>query len=160
MKEILGANLDKAFVELGIEAKKTYQAKKLHHDFQEEYQVWELSDEDFTRLDNVSNDEWNDDWGWWRWSNGSNLGSVGQRYNINGHYIVAWDGCRREDNEEENKTLPPDGRWTMPRKYSHLTEYFCEEIGASTEKNVTALAIDLARQNGIKLCELFEKYQG
>lgn len=47
-----------------------------------------------------------------------------------------------------------------PREYDYLTEYMCDEIGASMEKNVCALAVDLARINNITMGELFTKYQG
>jgi hypothetical protein len=87
------------------------------------------------------------------------MGIVNKRYSINHHYINAWDGAGREDQEEENKSLSLDDRWVEPRKYHDLLEYFCEEIGASTEKKVTALAIDLAKQNNMKMSELFKKYQ-
>ena len=48
----------------------------------------------------------------------------------------------------------------MPHRYDTLTEYMCNEIGASTEKNVCALAVDLARANGLTMARLFEIYEG
>ena len=48
----------------------------------------------------------------------------------------------------------------MPYEYKDLLEYFCEELGASTEKNVCALAVDLAKYNGLTLSELFKIYGG
>lgn len=144
MKEILGGQLDQAFVELNINAKKTYQTKQGNTDFE---QVWELSDEDYEKICNLTEDDWKYDWGWWRGSTGSNMGGVDHRYNINNHYIKAWDGIKRERYDD------------IPRKYRNLLEYFCEEIGASTEKNVTAVAVDLARQNNMTIGELFNKYQ-
>jgi len=83
-----------------------------------------------------------------------------RRYNINHHYINAWDGYHREENEKENKTLPVDDRCIDLRKYDNLLQYFEYEIGATTEKNVTALAVDLAKYNNMNLGELFIKYQG
>jgi hypothetical protein len=85
----------------------------------------------------------------WQYAIGSNMGGVYKRYKINNHYVIAWDGTRREY-----------GRNNDYREYDHLLQYFCDEIGASTEKNVCALAIDLARQNGMTMAELFKKYQG
>jgi hypothetical protein len=156
MREILGDNLEKVMEVHNINAMKTYQGNKTNTDFR---QVWELEDEDFEKLSNISDDDWLGDYGWYRYAEGSNMEIVDRRYNINNHYIKAWDGVGREDWEEENKKVSPDDRWFEPRKYSNLLEYFCEELGASTEKNVTALAIDLAKQNGIKMSELFKKYQ-
>jgi hypothetical protein len=149
MKEILGAELDKAFEELNLYGKKTYELKNKHCDYCEIYQVWELPDEDYDKLCSISDKDWKEDWGWWRGASGSNMGFVNKRYNINNHYIKAWDGYKRENN---------DYPWC--RQYKNLLQYFCDEIGASTEKNVCAVAVDLARQNGMTMSELFRKYQG
>lgn len=156
MVEILGGSLEKVLNQFNIIAIKTYEG--LTH-FDSKTQIWELEDVDFKKLCDISNDEWKEDYGWFRCSKGSNMGEVNRRYNINNHYITAWDGSGREKQEEENRRLSPDDRWFEPRKYHDLLQYFCEELGASTEKNVTALAIDLARQNNMKLSELFKKYQ-
>ena len=150
MKEILGGELDKAFEELNMNAKKTYESKNLHYEYQEVYQVWELSDEDFEKICNMSEKDWKDNWGWWRSAEGSNMCSPIYRYNINHHYIKAWDGNTRERNSKD----------CWPREYEYLTEYICDEIGASMEKNICALAVDLAKINGITMGELFRKYQG
>lgn len=66
MKEILGAELDKAFEELNINATKTYEAKNIRYKYQEIYQVWELSDDDFELICNMVEEDWKDNWGWWR----------------------------------------------------------------------------------------------
>lgn len=145
MREILGGELDQAFVDLGINAKKTYQATSDTTDFG---QVWELSDEDYNKICDITEDDWDDNWGWWRGAEGSNMGGINHRYNINHHYILAWDGTSREKYD-----------W-MERKYDNLLQYFCEEIGASTERNVCALATDLAQQNNMTMGELFNKFQG
>lgn len=155
MKEILGNNLETVFDFFGFKAVKTYQSTN-NTDFA---QVWEMDDDTLDSLNNIPDELWTEDFGWYRYAKGSVMGEVNRRYNINNHYIAAWDGAGREEQEEENKDLSPDDRWIVPRKYSNLLEYFNEEIGASTEKNVAALAIDLAKQNGIKMSELFIKYQ-
>lgn len=150
MKEILGAELDNVFKELGINAKKTYEIKNKPWEFCEDYQVWELSNEDFEKLCALSEQDWKDAWGWWRSAEGSNMGGVSYSYNINKHYIHAWDGIYRKNHKD----------YYQDRKYDSLLQYFCNEIGASTERNVCAVAIDLARQNNITMGELFRKYQG
>lgn len=150
MKEILGAELDKAFEELNINAKKTYEAKKLHYKYQEVYQVWELSDEDFEKICDLTEEDWKDDWGWWRSAEGSNMCNPLSRFNINHHYLKAWDSDNRLESVD----------YYCHRKYEYLTQYMCDEIGASTGKNICALAVDLARINGITMGELFRKYQG
>ena len=52
--------------------------------------------------------------------------------------------------EEEMKT----------REYENLLSYMCNEIGASTESNIIALAVDLARANGKTVAQLFQTYEG
>ena len=52
----------------------------------EKYEIWEVSDEDFNELDSYIDKYdyfeegqnpkvWKDEWGWWRWSSGSNIQS-------------------------------------------------------------------------------------
>jgi hypothetical protein len=111
--------------------------------------VYELTPEEFKIMCDDEDDNWSS-FGCWRWAKGSNMsGSQTARYNINGHYMTGWDGVYRQGHK---------GFW--PRKYSHLLEYTCHEIGASVEKNVVALAVDLAKMNGLTLAQLFKKYQG
>jgi len=145
MKEILGANLKKCFKELKIKAKKTYCLNNKYC----EYEVWEMSDNDFEVLSNIPNSKWKESWGWWRFSEGSNMGQVFQEYIINGKKIMTWDGKRGEDDQYLIKS----------RSYDNLLEYFCDEIGASTETNICALATDLAKQNNMKMSDLFSIYQ-
>ena len=150
MKEILGAELDNAFKELKINTTKTYELQNKSWEYCEIYQVWKLSDKDFEKICQLSDEDWKDDWGWWRSSEGSNMGGVNKRYNINNHYINAWDGINRQEEKD----------YLFGRQYKNILQYFCDEIGVSTERNVCALAVDLARQNNMTMGELFRKYQG
>jgi len=45
-------------------------------------------------------------------------------------------------------------------RFDNLLSYFSEEWGVSTEKNICALAVDLAKMNEMTMSELFEKYVG
>jgi hypothetical protein len=158
--EILAGELDKAIEELQMNAKKTYEIQNKPWEYCETYQVWELSDEEFDKLCEIDEDDWKSEYGWWRGAKGSNLGGVSYRYNINNHYIKAWDGYSRINFMEENKNCKPEDKWFRDRKYKTLLQYFCEELGVSTERNVCAVAVDLAEQNGITMSELFKKFQG
>jgi len=160
--EIMASGIEVALKELGIVGKMTYitKSEEIKYLFGDSLEVWELSDEEFKKLCTVSDEDWKDEWGCWRQANGSNLGSVNHRYNINGHYIYAWDGVGREDLEIENRGLPVCDRYPPDlRKYESVTEYILNEIGTSTERNTCAIATDLAAQNMMKLSELFKKYQ-
>lgn len=152
--EVLGNHLEIVMESCGINAIRTYQAKGEKVEFA---QVWEMNQREFARLCAISDKEWDKKFeaAWFRQANGSVLAFVERRYNIHGHYLMAWDGEHRK----EEKELPVDDRMELPRKYDSLTEYLSEEIGASQPRNVAALAIDLANQNNIKLSELFKKYQ-
>lgn len=164
--EILaGGGIKTAFNELDIEATKTYHGSDKPH-----YQVWEIDKADLQKLDETY--EWPDHYGWWRFAKGSNMGTACSIFNINGHELIAWDGSNREDLIDYWNDEPYDEKaayhfsykeyeeQNMPHKYDTLLDYFSHELGASTERNVCALAVDLARTNGMSMAELFEKFQG
>lgn len=152
-----GLGLEKAFEELSISAHKTYEGNTY---FDDKTQIWKLSNEDYDKLCEIKEEDWKDDWGWWRGAIGSNMCSQIKRYSINHHYMLGWDGYKREEMEKENKSLSPKDRYYEPRKYETLLRYIVNEIGASTEKNVCAICVDLARINNITMGELFRGYQG
>ena len=164
--EILGGNgLYKAFKELGIDATRTYRGKEKPH-----YEVWELSKDDFKKLEYTI--EWKDDWGWWRYAKGSNMGTACDFFTVNGKELIAWGGPKREDlrddwadesNEEKaayHYSFKEYEETRYPHEYETLLTYMGEELGASVERNVCALAVDLARANGMTMAKLFEVYEG
>lgn len=151
----------------------TYHYQPPKDSYREDYQVWSLSKEDFDSLCAVEDDDWKENWGWWRHALGSNMGPVNSEYIINSKKIVAWDGVRREHYFEDfcqdcsdyiagacGGTEEDQLDCYNGREYEDLFRYFCDEIGASTERNVCALAIDLAKQNNMTLAELLKKYLG
>ena len=168
--EILGDKMNKVFKECGIHYQKTYSKKcNPKKKYDQHYEVYEISQNDMKRLDEVFEMP---DGSWWRWCKGSNLGTPFDFFDINGKELIAWDGYKREDLRDDwnDKTQEDKVAYhysfreyeeiTYPHKYETLTEYMCNEIGASTEKNVCALAVDLARANGFKMSELFQIYEG
>ena len=156
MIEILAGDLDKAIVDLKINAIKTYQCNYKWWEYQENYQIWEMSEEEFKRFENIIDDlefyseanYWRDDWGWWRYAIGSVMSGDLHRYNIKNHYLIAWDGLNREIHDWAGRT------------YDCLLQYFSEELSLSSEKNINALSVDLAKMNNIKMSELWQKYMG
>lgn len=164
--EILGGNgLHNAFKELGIKATRTYRRAEKPH-----YEVWELSKEDLKKLEYTM--EWKDEWGWWRYAKGSNMGTPFDLFQVNGKELIAWGGARREDlildwadepAEEKaayNYSFKEYEKTMCPYEYETLLTYMGEELGASVERNICALAVDLARANGMKMSELFKIYEG
>ena len=135
MKEILAGELDFAISDLNIIATKTFDDG--------EWQVWSLKDEEFEKLDNIFEERWSEDYGWWSYSEGSTMGSVDKRFSINGHWVMAWESDYRSLN-----------------KYESLVDYIYNALNLSTIRNICNLTVELAHQNRITLSELFIKYQG
>ena len=164
--EILAGNgINKAFKELEIEATRTYKGAN-----EPNYEVWEIEKKDLTRLEEAA--EWKPHWGWWRFAKGSNMGSAYDIFEVNGHELIAWGGARRdslmdewcdETNEEKaayHYSFKEYEEFNMPHKYDTMLNYFCDELCASTETNVCALAVDLARYNGMSMAQLFKTFEG
>lgn len=165
MIEILGGGeLEPAFKFFNINATRTYKRTKCG-DYEEQYEVWEMSESDFKTLCEVNDAGWDEDWGWWRHAEGSNMGPVYDIYLINGNPIKAWDGlgrsrfcddCDDECSASDEERLECYGQ----REYTDLFRYSCDEIGASTERNFCAIMTDLAKQNDMKMSVLFQRYMG
>lgn len=140
MKEFLGGNLNKFFNNANINAILSYKGDK--------YEVWEVSDEDYEKMCNMSDDEFETllehEWSWWRGCEGSNVKNDTKEFIINNRKIIAWKS----------------EYYAGGNKFPTLLEYLCMAIGASTEKNVCACAMDLAKMNNMKMSELFQKYVG
>ena len=95
--EILaGGNFCNAVHQLNLRsAKCAYRYKPREGDCCENYQVWLMSMEDYKVIDAIDDEDWQDDWGWWRWSEGSNMGTAFVEYIVNGEKLKAWDGIHR-----------------------------------------------------------------
>lgn len=153
MKEILGNELEKAFEVFNIDAKCTYVGK--------DYNIYELTDEEHDTLCDISNEDWLEGYGFWRSAVGSNQSDNGtDTFEVNDHAMIGFLGDFREDQAEENANCPEEDIYETEKEYDSLLNYLCDEIGASTESNVIAVAVDLAKLNNMKVGELFTKYQG
>ena len=143
MKEILGKNLKQFFDTIDNppnDAEITYAGDR--------YEVWEVSDDLFIKMCNMSEEEFVEMAGedvWWRSSIGSVLGAPYTEFNVNGYDLVAWDSTIYESKKGN--------------KYESLSDYLCNCIGASLPRNVCACAMDLAKYNDMTMGELFEKYE-
>lgn len=138
--EILGSNLKKFFDTVDNsqnDAEITYAGNK--------YEVWEVSDKLYKKMCDMSEDEFVELAGkdaWWRSCKGSILGVPDTEFEINGESLLGWKS------DDDYGT----------RKYSDISKYLCECIGASQPYNVCACAMDLAKYNNMTMAELFEKY--
>ena len=136
MSEIFGGGgLENAFEALGINAKMTYKGSREPY-----YEVWELSKKDLRALEEV--EEWDENWGFFRFSKGSNMGSAAEFLNINGQFMIGWE--------------TPDGKDT----YDSLMDYFHNGLNIYAESDIISLSVDLARVNGKTVGKLFETFEG
>lgn len=165
--EILGGGgLHKAFKELGINATRTYKGAEKPH-----YEVWELSKDDLKKLE--YDIEWKDECGWWRFAKGSNQGTPFDFFQVRGKELIAWENQYKRDDLRVDWDEEPDEEKAAyhysfneyvkvhcPNEYDTLLDYMGEELGASNGTNVCALAVDLARANGMTMAQLFKTYEG
>lgn len=174
IREILGGStFANAIKALGIDAKRTYQYEPPEDSYREAYQVWEMTEEEYQKLCDKSNkiEHWPDTWGWWRSADGSNLGSINMDFTVKGLLLTAWQGASREEYfidicQECYDFLEGDCHASEldidecfgGRNYKDLLDYIYNEVGATTESNVCAVMIDLAKQNNTTLAELLQKY--
>ena len=166
MKEILGRDLKKFFDAIDpnyIHADITYAGDM--------YEVWEVSDELFDKMNSMSEEEFVELAGedaFWRYSDGSVLGATDTTVYIQDNEMLGWrnesrdldcdddDYCDPEERCEETCRECMRNRFT----FSSLLEYLCDEVGCSQPKNVCACAMDLAKANHMSMGALFEKYEG
>ena len=170
MVEIIGGDgVEFTFQEFKIKAKKVYETDAQLYPDRPHYEVYEIDKSNLKLLETIS---WADDFGWYRYTKGSNMGTPYSFFTVNGSDLIAWDGAERDKVREWWNNEPIEEKETChysfkeyennvkPREYSCLTEYMREELGASTENNVCALAVDLAKANGMTMAKLFEVYEG
>lgn len=142
--EILGHDLGK-FFDL-VDPEYTDAVLQYHSDT---YQVWEITKRVHDIMCKLTDEQFSAMAGedaWWRSATGCVLGVPGTEYEVNGEGLIGWESPIYDDYDRT--------------KFSKLTEYLCRCIGASTEKNVCACCVGLAKYNNITMAELFEKYEG
>ncbi len=151
MPEVLGKNLKEFFDKVDP----SYKDAEITY-ANDRYEVWNISDELFDRMCNMTEEEFvklsgRDD-AWWRSSNGSNLNwhEKGE-FIVNNKTMIGWKNKPWQDDDKE---------YNNRKNYTNLSEYLCEHIGASLPRNVVACAIDLAKYNNMTLGELFKNYEG
>lgn len=176
--EILaGDGIENAFKALSIKANCTYKRRMPSEDghyYGEEYEIWEISKETLTMISEIDNKEWKDDWGFWRYAEGSNLADKPTRqFIINNKRVLAWYNQDKLDkyldsflepayiNEFSNEDAAREELireyWKDECMYSDFYQYCSEEWGVSTERNVCAISVELARLNNMTMGELLNK---
>lgn len=136
MAEIFGGgSLHKAFKELGIKATRTYRRSDKPY-----YEVWEVSKEDAKTLEYETN--WQDDWGWFHYSNGEHRGTAYDFLTINGVCVIAWqENCEKDT-------------------FACLTDYFKDCLGVTDRNKIAAYSAYLAKTNGWSMSDMWKKLEG
>lgn len=174
--EILaGAEFSNAVKALGLtSAKCTYHYQPEPNSFCEDYQVWELSKSEFDFICNIKEQDWKDNWGWWRHNGGYNGGSADTDFIVNGEPMLGFPNVERSEfyaeecehcpefcnNGDCGATEEDRDECYGSRTYTDLLSYIHNELNLSTETNVCAVCIGLAYYNQITLTEVFKKYLG
>lgn len=168
--EILGDKMHKVFKEHGISYTKTYSKRcNPKKEYDPHYEVYEISHSDMKKLEDIFEMPYGS---WWRYARGSNMGTPFDIFTINGKELMVWNGSSYDSLLEDWNNEPDEEKAAYHYsfreyeeamayyKYDTLTDYMCFELGVSTESNVCALAVDLARANRLTMAKLFELYEG
>lgn len=144
MREILGQNLVYFFIKVDPDCKIS-DIKFTNFT----YEVWEVSDELFETMCDMNEEEFEKlagDEAWWCSSEGTIFGVPNCTFEVKGRTLIGWDSPIYESK--------------IGHEYKCLTDYLCNCIGVSAERNVCAIATELAKHNNITMAELFARYEG
>jgi hypothetical protein len=150
MKEVLISGDARAqFKRLKVKPKLTYSSPD------EDYMVYEFSDEDFDLLDQADGETENKHWteegcGWLYAIKGSVLGEIDHKFNVKGSKLQAWG--------KKIQAQSKKGRVEFRTQYNDIFDYLESVVGATTWRNRAACLYCLSNQNKIKLSELMKKY--
>lgn len=173
-KEILDFAKEEGFETIRM----TYEDQNYERTLRESFNVFEISEEEFEKMSryddpwdvydaNKSPMIWKDHWGWWRYATGCTLEDVEPTIYafINNNELKVWyssdkmaldikDWIEDGDPEPFNNLM---GYWIAEHsRYPDLFRYCIDMWGVSTEKNITAVAVGLAKLNNMKLSDLFK----
>lgn len=140
--EIIGGNgLEMALSDNFINALRTYKGK--------EYEVWELSEVEFEKLKNIKEEDWLDEYGWYR--HGGAIISPTEQVVVNGNKLYGYEN-------ESLMALVKEGEEVEygVQQYKSLKSHISEATGCSNTTNFCALVSQMAKCNKIKISKLFE----
>lgn len=153
MQQILGDGLAPAFQSLEMDAVQKYKGK--------DYEVWELTDDSYSRLCSLTDKDWLYEWGWWRWARCIFEGCTLYHYLVNGMTMLGYlDEDKLERlNQDEEPDEQLDASFFTDQKYSSFTNWLSETFSLSSEKHIACFAISLADANNLTLAEFMKRYQ-
>ena len=157
-------NIKNAFKDLEMDATRTYNGTNEPY-----YEVWEVEKKDLHLLDETI---WLNEYGWWCYSKGSNMGTAFDVFTVNGKELIAWGGFARDCLMDKWNDMSFDAKAKyshsfkkyeqekMPYKYDSLLEYFEKELDATEYDEICGLAVHLARENRMTMTRLFTDFEG
>lgn len=148
--EIMGQKLNKAFEDLGIPAVLVLETPDT--DLREPFQVWEVPNEHINRLFSIKPDEWKDDHGWYRSGGCIYQGSANTTYQVNNQEMQGY--------ASENEYQEEDGDIWFVTEYGNFVDYLEGALGLTAHYNIAMFAESLAIDNGMKLSDFLQRFQG
>lgn len=166
-KEILDFAKEEGFETIRM----TFEDKNPERD-REYFNVFEISEDEFDKMCKYEDEHgihiageehpiWKDSWGWWRHATGCSLeyyATPTMTGKINGNTLTFWYNDNQMYHDVgEDYTEEDCDRWAMNRsEYKDIFDYCLKMWYCSTEKNVTAIAVGLAKKNNMSLADLFK----
>ncbi|PAV30290.1 hypothetical protein CIL05_07420 [Virgibacillus profundi] len=137
MVEIMGQNLDNAFEQLDVNADRMVETEET------KLQVWQMSELEFDRLAAIPDEDWHEDFGWWRNGRCIYEGRATTEYIVNGEKMLGY-GSDME---------------LFGNEFITYSQWFNEAMNLSTDTNLVIFAKSLASDNGMSLSEFISKYE-
>lgn len=160
MEILAGDSFETAVREFNLDAKKTFGNSR--------FEVWDISQGSLDALNSIPDEEWKEDYGWYRFSGGCNISHYPtHEFYINENKMIGfYDPCQyepyldyvREHKYSGEQLSSIDHNFFF--HYIRLTVYLCDMFGISTETNICSVCVDLAKLNNMTMAELFEKFEG
>jgi hypothetical protein len=133
--------VNKYFRKIGLLAK---MMGEVEHPFHGRMAVYSLTASDFKKLCNDPT-EWKD--AAWRFAAGSVLGRPDQEFVVRGKKLMCWN--ESEPSDEEEVEFP---------EFDDVLAYLEWQVGVTTERNICACLVDLAKANKLSLEELLTTF--
>lgn len=178
-------NFSKAVKEIPLKSAICRYQRKIENEYDTPYEIWEISDEDFTILDSYKDaydyfeegenpEIWKEEWGWWRWHSGSNINAHSvEDFKIKGNILkLYYDESdlqifvdeSLEDFKEQHGTLTCEAKEAVEREatqeyfnfeFANFFDYCLDMWGASTVKNLSAISVENAKLNNMTLADFW-----
>lgn len=121
-----------------------------------------MRDSDFSKLYSIPDEEWKEEWGWWRYGHCILEGSASIVYIVNGHKMLGYEPKIKIDNldNSEDKEIEKEyWGYKFTKDFSTYTEWLHEIMNLGNLKHTACFAVSLAKENGMSLSDFMERFQ-